>query len=100
MHSLYDVTEEDRRLWFEQWFHGALVANQLAKLAYCLNLANQLEVNGASFDLHIQKVSPTISGGLTTSIAGFQPFENLSELEAWLLVAVNELKDSYEAKSG
>ena len=94
-----DMDEAERKFWFNYWCHGAFAIGKLGSLAHCLNLANQLQLNGAGFDIHIQKVSPSPAGGVTTTVTGFREFNDLGDLEILLRNAVEELKDAQITKS-
>ena len=90
------MDEKEREYWFQYWMYASSSADKMAKIARVLNLANQLQVNGCSFDLHIQQVSPTLSGGLTTPMMGLNLFENTGELLAILEITVSTLKAEME----
>jgi hypothetical protein len=92
-------SESERKHWFEFWHYGYFANKEMTNLFGCLNLANQLDLNGAGFDLHIQSVSPQISGGLTTTIGGFSTFDDLGQLKILLANAVMELRDATNATS-
>jgi hypothetical protein len=90
------MDEKEREYWFTYWTAGAFATGKMAKLAHCLNLANQLKLNGSSIDIHIQNISPRISGGVTTSAGGHAFFEDLGDLEAILYTHADMLKSSLE----
>jgi hypothetical protein len=94
-----DMDEEERSYWFTFWNRGAYAIGKLAALAHCLNLANQLQMNGAGFDIHIQKVSPSPSGRVTTTVDKSREFDDLQDLEILLRRAVEELQNAQDSKS-
>ena len=86
------MDEKERQFWFDLWRYGSLAMDKLAKLAFCLNLANQLKINGSSFDIHIDTVSPQMAGALTTTIGGNRIFYDLDDLKRILYMDLDELK--------
>lgn len=90
------MDDKDREYWFKYWTRGYFHASKMVEIARALSLANQLQLNGCGFDLHIQQISPSISGGLTTPLTGLQLFENTGELLAILEMTVAALKASME----
>ena len=51
-------------------------------------------MNGGGFDIHIQGMSPSPHGGVTTSVTGHHRFDDTQDLEAVLYMAVEEMKES------
>lgn len=88
------LSDEQRHALLARWLHAALAMGELAELAWCLNLANQLQMNDVGFDIHIQQIAPNIEGGLTTTITGFEPFSSVKGLSNLLERAMAELKES------
>jgi len=88
----YYEDDDERRYWLNYWHYGAFAIDGLAQLAHCLRVANELQVNDVGFDIHIQGITPHITGGVTTSIGGFQEFNDLQDLSAILQNALDSLK--------
>ena len=90
------MDDKDREYWFKYWTRGYFHASKMAEIARVLSLANQLQLNGCGFDLHIQQISPSLSGGITTPLTGLHLFENTFELLAILDMTVATLRVSME----
>ncbi len=90
------MDEKERQFWFHFWNYGSLSIDKLARMAHCFNLANQLKINGSSFDIHIDTVSPTFAGAITTSIGGNRIFNDIEDLKGILYMDLEELKKALE----
>lgn len=86
------MNENARQFYFDAWRYGALIADKMGEFTHCLNIANQLRINGAGFDIHIDTVSPHIAGALTTTVGGNRQFHNLEDLKALLYMDWEELR--------
>ena len=87
------MPEADRMFWVKHWQTHAFAADKMAKFGHCVNLANQLQLNGVKFDLHIQTISPKISGWLITSVTEDQEFTDSQDLYILLRLALNALEE-------